>query len=55
MLRQSLLNNKMSIDGVNPPPPEIVQQSLPVTAAPVMNTISQQVTWHYVHTFASMT
>ncbi|KAH3769118.1 hypothetical protein DPMN_170366, partial [Dreissena polymorpha] len=40
LLRQSLLNNKMSIDGVKPPPPEIVQQSLPVSVAPVPTAVS---------------
>ncbi|KAL4234340.1 hypothetical protein ACF0H5_005991 [Mactra antiquata] len=35
LLRQSLLNNKMSIDGVKPPPPEIVQ-NLPVSITQVV-------------------
>ncbi|XP_052816310.1 transcription initiation factor TFIID subunit 4-like [Mya arenaria] len=34
LLRQSLLNNKMTIEGVKPPPLDIVQQGLPVSSMP---------------------
>jgi len=38
LLRQLLLTNKMSIDGVKPPPPEIVQQGFPAPFLPVTAT-----------------
>jgi len=42
LLRQLLLTNKLSIDGVKSPPPEIAQQGLPAPFLPATATSTPQ-------------